>query len=136
MRGCETQAWKDSQFKKGKSGNPKGRPKRQSLEQLVEAYLAKKSKKPPEDGPAKTQTRLAELAVVIGEGLLAGDSFMINLYASREWPVVNVHEVRVPGAEPGELVDGISAHAKRVRTNGSGGKSLPASTSGNGGVAE
>jgi hypothetical protein len=73
-------------WKPGQAGNPKGKPKRKKLEELVLDLMAKKD-------PKTGKPPMAVLARHIVDRLLMGDTEMIRLMANRLWPEIKNYSV-------------------------------------------
>ena len=78
--------WK---FKPGESGNPKGRPKRESFETLVRRVLDQTVVLP--DGNAITKREA--LAEVFVSELIARNPAFFREFLKREWPEITQHLV-------------------------------------------
>ena len=87
---------KSSQFKKGKSGNPKGRPKgAKSLKSVLQAELAQKLSV-KEDGKAKKISKMEALAKRLVAQALSGDGRALSELLRQ----VNLHLGDVPDTDP------------------------------------
>lgn len=102
------------QWKPGQSGNPKGRPKRPSMETLVAQILDERL-------PNSDQTKRELLARVFVDEMLKRNGRMIREYLAREWPIH--HQITV-SEEPDEhiLEQRFSEWAKR---SGNGSARVP-----------
>lgn len=67
-------------FQPGQSGNPGGRPKKKTLEDLVRERME-------QECPGKDHTNQDELARVFVEKVIACDQFFVQAYLERVWPV-------------------------------------------------
>ena len=84
-------------WKPGESGNPKGRPKRRTLEEEVNALLEK-----PLDESGTT--RLDQMAERIVEHIVGGkDTSLTREMLKRIWPEVRRHEVSADVELSGEM---------------------------------
>ena len=87
---------KGTQFKKGKSGNPKGRPKgTKSLKSVLQAELAQKLSV-KEDGKAKKISKMEALAKRLVAQALSGDARALSELLRQ----VNLHLGDVPDGDP------------------------------------
>ncbi len=77
-------------FKPGVSGNPKGRPKNKTLEEIVLGVLDE-TVAGPEGGEVSKMEILSR--VVVDKAIRDRDIATIALLAKRIWPEVNRHEV-------------------------------------------
>lgn len=102
------------QWKPGQSGNPKGRAKKKTFEQLVEDLLDTAT---VELEGESINCRDAVAGRLI-ELLLIGDRAAMTAYLDRVWPKILKHEVDLPGADAAALADRLSGHATRKRSNG------------------
>ena len=89
------------------------------------------------------EKHLSAWCVKYGEDLIdklldeakGGDTTMMKLALERILPAVKEVDLRIPGSDPAELVDGVAAFFNRRRTNGADRDALPSGTDGNGGMA-
>ncbi len=77
-------------FKSGVSGNPKGRPKNKTLEEIILSVLGEMVSV-PEGGLVSKMEILSR--VVVDKAIRDRDISSIALLAKRLWPEVNHHEV-------------------------------------------
>ena len=87
---------KQYQFKPGQSGNPAGRPKRESFESIVARVLEEKV-------PGTDMKKREAMARVFIDMLLNRNPAMMKEFLSREWPVVMRHELAGEGGGPIEV---------------------------------
>lgn len=100
---------------KGQSGNPKGRSKKKSFEELVEDLLAEAT---VHIGELDIGAREAVAGRLINM-LLVGNEKAIVAYLDRVWPKVARLEVELPGLGPSAL----EAAMARFKPNGTDGVS-------------
>jgi len=120
------EAMKKHQWKPGQSGNPKGRPKRLTLEEHIRKVLDE-----PVDGTDGWDGHEA-LARVIVNMMVKRNAPIIKEYMEREWPKIQRHELSGDGGGPIEVasesdwtrfasaLDRLEARSKPVRVNGNG----------------
>jgi hypothetical protein len=94
------EALKEYQWKPGQSGNPKGRPKRLTLEEQVYKVLDEE-----QEGTGGWDRHEA-LARVIVDMMLKRNPTIIKEYLARAWPQVQRHEHAGDGGGPIEIVSG------------------------------
>ncbi|HET6414831.1 MAG TPA: DUF5681 domain-containing protein [Polyangiales bacterium] len=104
---------KDYRWKPGQSGNPNGQPKRPTFEVVVARIL-------DEEVPGSDITKREALARVFVAAMLQKNGQMIREYLARSWPVVQKHEVELPGVGTNALETALD----RFRPNGSAGVSV------------
>lgn len=85
-------------WKPGQSGNPKGRPRKKTLEELI--YEVLDEEQPGTGG----WDRHEALARVIVDMMLKRDGRIIKEYMARVWPQVQRHELSGEGGGPIEVV--------------------------------
>ena len=95
----------DTWFKPGQSGNPKGRPKRVTFEELVTRVLDE-----PMPGQ-KDITKREHIARDFVKMLLASDGKMLREFMERVWPKTTKHEIAGSDGQPLDFV----ALAKKAR---------------------
>ncbi len=80
---------KATQWKKGQTGNPNGRPGKVRFEAIVAKILDEKI-------PGSDTTKREALALVFVDAMLKRNGQMIREYLAREWPAIQKLEVDLP----------------------------------------
>ena len=111
MAECPEQL-RDTRWKPGQSGNPKGRSKRPSFESVVASILDEKI-------PNTDTTKRETVARVFVDMLMKRNGQMIREYLARDWPAVQKHEVDLPGADEAALDAALARLTAQSKTNGS-----------------
>ncbi len=97
---------KEYRWQPGRSGNPRGRPKRRTLEEIVEAQLDE------DDGDGVTNRE--KVARVIVEKLLAAHPVVLREFLKRVWPEVSRH--RIDASTSISVDSDIESRGKSLRT--------------------
>lgn len=118
VKGCPPEL-KPYLWKKGQSGNPAGAKPRVSFEWHVARIL-------DEAVPGADVSKREALARLFVDSMFKRNGQMIREYLAREWPVVQHHEVELPGVEFASLETAFDRLFSREET------SLPAKPNGNG----
>lgn len=117
-------------WKPGQSGNPKGRPKRERLETLIEQsldqpaspdVLASLGCEPDAEGNYSIKSRRDALVELFSRKLEAGDDKAWALYIDRVWPKVNLHDVTVRDEDADSLDVELDTRISRVATGATDG---------------
>ena len=90
-----------AQWKPGQSGNPSGRPRRESFEAIVARILDEKV-------PGSDTRKREALARVFVDMLLKRNGQMMREYLAREWPATQKVEASFP--------EGVPLRAERFKT--------------------
>jgi len=112
--GMEHPKFQEQKWKKGQSGNPGGRPKgRVSFEAIVAQVLDETL---IQKGVPITKREL--LARVFVDQMLKKNSQLIREFLSREWPVVQEHELSLYQSDDEGLLDRLASIRRARRGNG------------------
>jgi len=79
-------AMREKMWKKGQSGNPRGRPPKLKFEEIVAKVL-------DEGEPGSDLSKREALARIFVSRLLEADRTLIKEFLAREWPATTKHEV-------------------------------------------
>lgn len=79
-------AMRDKIWKKGQSGNPRGRPPTPKFEELVAKVLNDRA-------PGSDLSKREELAEIFVDSLLKSDRSLMKEFLARAWPATTKHEV-------------------------------------------